>query len=185
MDAFALLGVPPFLHADDAAFEQLKKRFSQLARAAHPDLVPESDEQGREEAEARSAALNAAWRSLKDFEGRLELALAAYPETEKPSKIAPEIASRYFEVQELLLEGDALARERLEELQAEVSARLAEEKARLHTIALRYTLKLASFESSLPATPWHLTTQDVAALRAGRNASRYLERLADDLEKNF
>jgi hypothetical protein len=185
-EPFALLGVGPFLHAESADLDRLKKRFTQLARASHPDLVPEGDDEAREAAEARSAALNSAWRRIQDFEGRLELAVAsaALPEGQKPSFVAPEIALRYFELQELLLDGALEARPKLDALKAEVAERLRQELGRLHEIARRYPLTLTEEALAASRESWSLDSQDLSALRDGRNAVRYLERLAEDLEKN-
>jgi molecular chaperone HscB len=131
---FAVFGAPPRLAADDAALE---RRFYARSLELHPDRV---GREGRDAALARAAALNDAYRAIKDLPSRAK----AWLETrgvalESERGVVPGAAAmRGFEIQEAAEEaagGAVEARARLAELAQEVARDRADVAARLKALA--------------------------------------------------
>jgi len=182
LEAFRLLGVAPFLWSDEASLAQLQKRFVKLSRLHHPDLLVDPTDAEREAAESQSAALNGAWRGLKDFDSRLDLVLdSESPASEAAKAAAPAMALRWFELQEALADGEAGAAQQIADFSKEVEAGMAQQRTQLTQLAARYPLQVSEEAKASAPAPWK--AQDLAPLREARNALRYLQRLSEDLAR--
>ncbi|HWP65614.1 MAG TPA: Fe-S protein assembly co-chaperone HscB [Candidatus Limnocylindria bacterium] len=131
-DHFALLGLPRRLDLDVA---ELERRYHAAARLVHPDRhqTASADEQAL--SVAASAALNRAYRTLRDpvARGRYWLELHGDSLGAANNRVPPELAALVFEVQEQLAElragrGDAAAVAGVREA---LASRLADEVAAL------------------------------------------------------
>ena len=132
--------------AIDAA--ELERRYLAASRAVHPDRHQTATPREREMSLAASAAVNRAYRTLKDpvARGRYWLEVNGTRLGDEGPRVPPEIAAQVFETQEKLEElrgatsgpeGDALRREvqairdgfadRLDALRDGLTARYAEE----------------------------------------------------------
>ncbi len=124
-DLFAVMGLPRRLTVDAAALEATYHR---LSREVHPDfhLHKPADEQDR--LLARSALVNAAYRTLKDFHARIEHLVALEGGGALKPKAPPQLLEDVLEVQELLEECRAAGRL---DPGGPLASRLAEEDERL------------------------------------------------------
>jgi molecular chaperone HscB len=130
-DLFAILGLPRRLSVDGAEFE---RRYLAASRAVHPDRHQTATPRERELSLAASAAVNRAYRTLKDpvARGRYWLELNGTRLGDEGPRVPSEIATEVFETQEKLgelrsaangPEADALRRE-VEELRGAFARRL-------------------------------------------------------------
>ncbi len=124
-DLFAVMGLPRRLNVDAAALEATYHR---LSREVHPDFHLHKPADERDRLLARSALVNTAYRTLRDFHERIEHLLALEGGGALKPTAPPALLEDVLEVQELLEEcraaghlnpGDPLA------------SRLAEEDERL------------------------------------------------------
>jgi molecular chaperone HscB len=125
-DLFAVLGLPRRLAVDVA---DLERRYHAASRLVHPDRHQTADAGERELSLAASAAVNRAYRTLRDpvARGRYWLEVHGAPLGENGAGVPPAIAAEVFETQELLAElrADGAARRAdVEERRAELAARL-------------------------------------------------------------
>lgn len=122
-DLFAVLGVPRSLHVDT---EDLERRFHAASRAVHPDRHQTAGERERELSLAASAAVNRAYRTLRDpvARGRYWLELHGAPLADGGPVVPPAIAAEVFETQERLEELRAAGGAQAETLRTEIRARL-------------------------------------------------------------
>jgi len=122
-DLFALLGLPRRL---TVARDDLERRYLEASRVLHPDRHQTSDAQTRELSIAASAAVNKAYRTLRDpaERGRYWLELHGDPLGRDNNRVPPALAELVFETQEALesfragqasREGVAAAHEHLSE----------------------------------------------------------------------
>jgi molecular chaperone HscB len=102
-DLFAVLGLPRRLAVDPA---DLERRYHAASRAVHPDRHQTSDDRQREFSLAASAAVNRAYRTLRDpvARGRYWLELHGTRIGDEGARVPPTIAADVFETQEKLEE---------------------------------------------------------------------------------
>jgi len=126
-DLFTVLGLPRSLAVDRA---DLERRYHAMSRAVHPDRHQTGDARARELAERVSAAVNRAYRTLRDpvLRGRYWLELHGRPLHESGQKVPPALATLVFETQEKLEDVRAdpagAVRADVEAVRAELVARL-------------------------------------------------------------
>jgi molecular chaperone HscB len=161
-DYFAIFGLPRRLTIDAKALEATYHR---LSREVHPDFHLTKPAEERERLLARSALVNQAYRTLKDFHARVEYLVELEGGGALKPKAPPELLEDVLEVQELLEECRAQAR-----LPAE--SPLA---SRLKTEAERLRGALAAVDAELVerANAWDAAS---AGAHAGRST---LARLQD------
>jgi molecular chaperone HscB len=122
-DLFAVLGLPRRL---SVSREDLERRYLEASRVVHPDRHQTADERTRELSLAASAAVNRAYRTLRDpvERGRYWLELHGEPLGRDNNRVPPALAELVFETQEALesfrsgealRDGVALAHEQLAE----------------------------------------------------------------------
>ncbi len=133
-DPFRIFGVRPALRADDT---ELERRFHALSRELHPDRAAGQD---RALVLDRAAAMNAAYRAVRDLPSRAKtwLELHGVRLEDVRGAVPGPIAMRGFEIQEAAEEaagGDASAASRLTVLAADVRADRASALARLSSAA--------------------------------------------------
>jgi molecular chaperone HscB len=160
MDYFEFLGLPRNLAIDAG---DLEKRFYALSRQLHPDLHSRKSPAERQQAEESTAALNDAYRTLRDPITRAEylLRLEGFDIGEQSTKdVPPELLEEVFELNMALEEADV---EQLE------SARLRFESMRI------------SLDSELEQqfTAWDATTngETLTAVRGLLNRRKYITNL--------
>src|SRR5579875_3070311 len=100
-DYFALLGLPRRLVIDA---EDLERRYHAAARSVHPDRHQTAGARAQALALAASAALNRAYRTLRDpvARGRYWLELHGHPLAGAGNGVLPALAALVFDVQEAL-----------------------------------------------------------------------------------
>jgi molecular chaperone HscB len=115
IDLFAVLGLPRSLALDAASLEE---RFHAASRAVHPDRHQTADERARVLSLAASAAVNRAYRTLREpvARGRYWLELHGAAGGEERRAVPPALATEVFATQEKLEElrtgrSEALRRE--------------------------------------------------------------------------
>jgi molecular chaperone HscB len=130
-DPFELLGAERRFDLD---LSVLEKRHREISRALHPDKHAQASASERRAALEKAAAVNEAWRVLRDPVKRAEalfrLAGIAVGETNEP-KASPDFLMEVMEQREALAEARAAKdMAKVEELAAEMKtrARAAEEK---------------------------------------------------------
>ncbi|MFZ5876618.1 MAG: Fe-S protein assembly co-chaperone HscB [Nitrospirota bacterium] len=106
-DYFAILGLPRRLMIDAKALEATYHR---LSREVHPDFHLTKPAAERERLLARSALVNQAYRTLKDFHSRVEYLVEFEGGDALKPKAPPELLEDVLEVQELLEECRAQGR---------------------------------------------------------------------------
>jgi len=102
-DHFEVLGVPRRLVID---LEALQRRYYELHRQMHPDLHQTGPQAARQASLRNTAAVNRAYRTLRDPIDRGEYWLALLGEGlgTNNNRVPPELAALVFEVQEKLEE---------------------------------------------------------------------------------
>ncbi|HZQ00856.1 MAG TPA: Fe-S protein assembly co-chaperone HscB [Reyranella sp.] len=157
MDHFARLGLPAALDLEPAA---LDKAYFALQRQWHPDRFVAKPAQERAKASAEAAALNDAYRTLKDPLSRA-VYLAGLRGVELPSD------GKTIDDPELLMEAME-AREALHE---------AETMQAVDGLAAKVA---ADFRSSLDGLGSLFLANDKPAIRKALLRLRYLDRFADE-----
>jgi molecular chaperone HscB len=110
MDYFEVFGLPRRLAIDG---EALERRFYELARRYHPDFHQAAGAEEQAAAEKQSAAVNAAYRALRDpiaradYLIRLEEGRATREGAADKPKAPPALLAEMFEIQEALQEARA------------------------------------------------------------------------------
>lgn len=142
-DYFEVFALPRKLAID---LGELQRRFYALAREHHPDFHQAAPPEERARVEARSALVNAAYRTLRDPIARVDylVRLDEGRDTREGDagrpKAPPALLAEMFEIQETLAEARAAAtsgtideatRATLAEQRDRLRARLADEEARL------------------------------------------------------
>jgi molecular chaperone HscB len=126
-DLFAVLGLPRHLVVDPTALEE---RYHAASRVVHPDRHQAAAERSRELSLAASAAVNRAYRTLRDpvARGRYWLELHGAPLGERNNRVPPALAALVFETQEQLEAlrdgGGAGARPAVEAVRGELEERV-------------------------------------------------------------
>lgn len=138
VDLFAVLGLPRHPDVDPV---EVERRYHEASRAVHPDHFQTAGARARELSLQASAAVNRAYRTLRDpvALGRYLLELAGERLGEKNPEVPPSIAAEVFETQEKLAELRAAGRgpevpalrAEVGELRDQLAARLAELRADL------------------------------------------------------
>lgn len=102
-DYFQVLGVPRRLLVDA---DVLQRRYYELNRQLHPDLYQTGPEMAREASLRNTAAVNRAYRTLRDPTDRALYWLSLHGEKlgSNNNRVPPELATLVFEVQEKLEE---------------------------------------------------------------------------------
>jgi molecular chaperone HscB len=172
-DLFAVLGLPRHPHVDAA---DLERRYHEASRAVHPDRFQTASPRERELSLAGSAAVNRAYRTLRDpvTLGRYWLELFGARLGETGPAVPPTIAAEVFETQEKLAElraagggPEAMA------LRAEVKALRDHLGARLE--ALRAEL-VEQYRG------WSESAEGLAELRRRLSETAYLATLFGDID---
>jgi molecular chaperone HscB len=172
MDHFEFLGLPRRLSLDTAMLQQ---RFYELSRQHHPDRFAASDPQARAQAEHASAALNDAYRTLRDPVSRAEylLRLEGFDSGEQRGKdVPPELLEEVFELNMALEEvrhGVDEAREPLAHARAKFFRMRDDIAEELQTLSARYD-----------ANP---TREILLDIRNLLNRRRYVLNLVKEVEK--
>jgi molecular chaperone HscB len=129
-DLFAVLGLPRRLALDAA---DLERRYHEASRAVHPDRHQTASARERELSLAASAAVNRAYRMLRDpvARGRYWLELHGTRLGDEGPRVPPAIAAQVFETQEKLEElraagaGSEALRREVQVIREGFAARLA------------------------------------------------------------
>ena len=130
-DLFTVLGLARRLDVDP---RELERRYVDLSRAVHPDRFQTGTPRERELSLAASAAVNRAYRTLRDpvARGRYWLELHGARLGDDPPRVPPAIAAEVFETQEKLAalrsagdDGRELRRD-VEELHNDLATRLGD-----------------------------------------------------------
>ena len=136
-DLFAVLGLPRRLEIDPA---DLERRYHDTSRLVHPDRFQRASVRERDLSLEASAAVNRAYRTLRDpvSLGRYWLALHGVSLGDGQQGVPPALAAQVFEIQEELEElrgarGEAAGSRRREvsERREDVATRLARLRAEL------------------------------------------------------
>ena len=158
-DPFALLKIPPSFDLDLA---QLEKTYLTESAANHPDRFADPIEQA--DAAERSAALNQAYRQLRDPESRARALLAAQGGTkDQESALPPDLLMEMMEVREDL--DDAIQRQDTEALKRH--RRWADQQR------AGYLDRLAVLFTQAPV--------DGLEVQRQLNALRYIERMLEQI----
>lgn len=101
VDYFSVLGLPVHPAVDERT---LSERYYELSRRVHPDRFQAGEPRELEQAVTATAALNSAFRSLRDVEsrGRYWLERAGGSLGRDNASVPPALAATVFEVQEKL-----------------------------------------------------------------------------------
>jgi molecular chaperone HscB len=136
-DLFAVLGLPRRLALD---VDDLERRWHAASRDVHPDRYQTASDRDRELSLAASAAVNRAYRTLRDpvARGRYWLELNGARLADDRAGVPPAIAAQVFETQEKLEElrqsGTAELRDEVGGLRRAFAARVDELRDGLHDL---------------------------------------------------
>ncbi|MFM8269269.1 MAG: DnaJ family molecular chaperone [Pseudomonadota bacterium] len=101
---FDIFELSPSLEIDD---KSLRDRFYSLSQKTHPDTQAQKDDFTQMQAARWSTLINKAFQTLKITKTRLDYILELNPQINKLTSPPPrELAESYFELQEVLMEGD-------------------------------------------------------------------------------
>ncbi len=173
-DLFAVLGLQRRLVIDRA---DLEERYHTASRVVHPDRHQAAAERNRELSLVASAAVNRAYRTLRDpiARGRYWLELHGAPLGERNNQVPPALAALVFETQEQLETlrdgGGGAERRAVDGVRAELEARVGGLVAELED---RY----AAWDAADPAAPAVLEE-----LKRRLSEIAYLSTLKEDVEE--
>jgi molecular chaperone HscB len=172
LDLFGVVGLPRRL---TVARNDLERRYVELSRAIHPDRHQTADERARALSLAASAAVNRAYRTLRDpvERGRYWLELHGTPLGRDNNRVPPALAELVFETQEALeaFRGDGCDRGGIARTHADLDERLA---ALVRELEARYP----QWDAADPAAPTVL-----AELKRRLSEIAYLGTLVDDVDE--
>jgi molecular chaperone HscB len=174
-DLFAVLGLPRRLVVDLA---DLEDRYHDASRAVHPDRHQSTDDRGRALSLSASAAVNRAYRTLREpvARGRYWLELHGSPLGERNNQVPPALAALVFETQEQLEalrdSGGATAERRT------VEAVRGELEERLHGLTAELEARYATWDAANPSA-----AEVLAELKQRLSEIAYLSTLLDDVEE--
>lgn len=176
-DLFEVLGLPRHLAVD---VDELERRYHLASRAVHPDRHQTAGERERGFSLTASAAVNRAYRTLRDpiARGRYWLELHGQHLNEDNKAVPPALAATVFETQELLESlrespSDAGRRRQVEQTLADLTARVAERRRRLVT-------DYAAWDAADPAA-----ADVLADLKRRLSELAYLGTLRADVERTL
>jgi molecular chaperone HscB len=171
-DLFAVLGLPRRLTVDR---DDLERRYLYASRAVHPDRHQTADERARALSLAASAAVNRAYRTLRDPVelGRYWLDLHGEPLGRDNNTVPPALAELVFETQETLeaFRSNGGDRAAVARTHGELDARIA---GLVRDLESRY----AVWDAAGPADPSVL-----AELKRRLSEVAYLTTLVDDVDE--
>jgi molecular chaperone HscB len=171
-DLFAVLGLPRRLVIDR---DDLEQRYLAASRAVHPDRHQTGDERTRQLSLVASAAVNRAYRTLRDpiARGRYWLELHGESLGRDNNRVPPELAELVFETQEALesFRQSGTDRAAIERTHAELDARVRDLVGELGE---RYAAWDAGDPAAAPA---------LAELKRRLSDVAYLETLVEDLDE--
>lgn len=162
-NVFEILGVPARFDLDEG---QLLQRFIALSSQTHPDRFTDPVEQA--EAAERAAAINEAYRVLKDPESRAEALLTVMGGADRSSdkSLPPDLLMDMMEV-----------RERMESaIESSDRAALEELRTRATQTQREYLERIGSLFASAASDPGALKQ-----IRLELNALRYIERMLEQM----
>jgi len=175
-DLFAVLGLARRLVLDP---DDLERRYHDASRAVHPDRHQTAGERDRTLSLSASAAVNRAYRTLRDpvARGRYWLELHGTPLGERNNQVPPALAELVFETQEQLAElrdasDPAAARRGVQAAHNDLSERLQALETELEQ---RYAAWDAAGEADTPDA--------LADLKRRLSDIAYLRTLLDDVEE--
>ena len=173
IDLFAILGLPRGLVVDAA---DLERRYYDTSRAVHPDRHQTSEARARDLSLAAGAAVNRAYRTLRDpiALGRYWLELHG-ERLGNDNRVPPALAALVFETQETLEElrdpaSGGSVRERVATMRGELAERLASLQSDL---MVRY----AAWSAPAASTP-----AVIAELKRQLTEIAYLRTLLGDVD---
>ena len=164
---FDILGVTERLVLDE---NELRNKFYELSKQLHPDRFAVSPAPAPQFALRWTTALNRAYKTLKSKEDRTQYIIEKYlghSSSAKKSTIPSDLAETYFEIQDLLTEGQS---EPLLSFKKELEKKLAESDEQWIVLANTFD----ETENKLAATQ---------ALRDHQDRERYLKSMLNDLER--
>ena len=168
MRFFEALGLEPNLSVDA---DDLKKRFYQRSRQWHPDGFGRASAEDQAKALEMTAALNDAFRTLRDPVARAEYFLRESGMDLSKKEVPPELLEEVFELNMALEEvrgGDASAR------------------AQLESAELRFRTMLQDIDASLTSLFERPQSQPMLEeLRQTLNRRKYVTNLVRDVEKEL
>jgi molecular chaperone HscB len=173
-DLFRVLGLPRRLVVDRPVLDE---RYHASSRAVHPDRHQAATERDRELSLAASAAVNRAYRSLRDpiARGRYWLELHGSPLGERNNRVPPALAALVFETQEQLEAlregGGASVRQAVERIRDELDERV---RGLITALEARY----AEWDRADPTAPAVLDE-----LKRRLSEIAYLSTLEEDVEE--
>ena len=176
-DLFAVLGLKRRLVVDP---DDLERRYHEASRAVHPDRHQTAGERDRTFSLAASAAVNRAYRTLRDpiARGRYWLDLHGTPLGERNNQVPPALAELVFETQEQLAElrgsSDPSAARR------GIEAALADLDARLRALVAELEERYAAWDGAGGETP-----DALAELKRRLSEIAYLNTLRDDVDETL
>lgn len=172
LDLFGVVGLPRRL---DVARDDLERRYLELSRAVHPDRHQTAEERARALSLAASAAVNRAYRTLRDpvERGRYWLELHGSPLGHANNQVPPALAELVFETQEALESFRAGGGDR-----AAISRTHEELVERLATLVRDLAARYPAWDAADPAAPAVL-----AELKRSLSEIAYLGTLVDDVDE--
>jgi molecular chaperone HscB len=172
VDLFAVLGLPRRLTVDGA---DLERRWLGASRAVHPDRHQTADDRTRTLSLAASAAVNEAYRTLRDpvARGRYWLELHGVPLGKDNNRVPPALAELVFETQEALedFRSDGTSRDDVAATHGALDGRL---QGLVDDLATRY----AAWDAADPAAPAALDE-----LKTRLSEIAYLDTLVEDVDE--
>jgi molecular chaperone HscB len=176
-DLYAVLGLARRLAVDP---DDLERRYHDASRVVHPDRHQTAAERDRLLSLAASAAVNRAYRTLRDpvARGRYWLELHGAPLGERNNQVPPMLAALVFETQEQLAElrsasDPAGTRRSVEAAQGDLSERL-------RTLVAELEAHYATWDAADAETP-----DALAELKRRLSEIAYLSTLLEDVEESL
>jgi molecular chaperone HscB len=174
-DLFSVLGLPRRLTIDQA---DLERRYHAASRAVHPDRHQTASASERELSLVASAAVNRAYRTLKDpvARGRYWLEMSGARLGDGGPRVPPEIAAEVFETQE-----------KLEELRGAAAPAAAAVRDEVRGLRQRFADRLDSLRDALVARYAEGNGAGVPLDELKRRLSEiaYLRTLLGDIEETI
>ena len=169
-DLFAVLGLPRRLAVD---LEDLERRYHAASREVHPDRYQTAGARDLELSVAASAAVNRAYRTLKDpvARGRYWLELHGRRLGDDGPHVPPEIAAEVFETQE-----------KLEELRGARGAEAVALRTEVRALRDRFDERLRGLRDGLARDYARSEAPTLDELRRRLSEIAYLRTLLGDIE---